>query len=322
VLSQLLEHRRVSIYQDVIEDGRTIRVGRRDCVERWRAIVPYLPSSGVMLDVGSNFGWFGLKACAAVPGLVVASVEADEETAAIARHVLQSHRHQRIVLLTRRASAPMARDFAAAGQRFDAVLCLAVLHWMPDHERFLRILGEISAKIFVELPDPDETGAGLPLLRRQIGTAGEYLRRLFPDRRCVRLAQIASHRDATRLREIWLAERTEASEPAPGLEVSALLRSSVSWPPRSWWREQLGQVELDRRTKRHEAGLIFAPGGLVAVPAADAGASLSSRRLQRQIAALPEQRLLSHRDWLARRIRRLGKAAISLSRYAAGRGSG
>lgn len=311
MLSQLLEHRRVSIYQDVVVEGRTIRAGRRDCDGRWQAIAPHLPTSGAVLDVGSNFGWFGLKMCEASPRVVVASVEADEQSATIQRHVLASHRHERIVLLTRLAGAAMARDFAAAGQRFDAVLCLSVLHWMPDHERFLRSIGAISGKIFVELPDPAEAGAGVSAIRNQIRETGNYLHRLFPERRCVRLAQSASHRDASRPREIWLVEHSgDPASPSTGLDLAGLLRSSPSWPPQSWWRRQLDQIELNDLSSRPAARLVLSPGGVTWSSLAEAQAPPSLARFKRQIAAVPEDRLLSHRDWLARRIRGLGKRAL------------
>ncbi|HEX4149553.1 MAG TPA: class I SAM-dependent methyltransferase, partial [Pirellulales bacterium] len=145
--------RRVSVYQDVRWAGQTIVRGRRDCNQRWRLIQPLLPARGAMLDVGSNFGWFSLAACEAFADYVVASVEADEHSAGVQRQVLESHRHERIALLTQPADARLVEAFARSGQRFDAVLCLSVLHWMHDHREFLERLGAISGRMFIEHPD-------------------------------------------------------------------------------------------------------------------------------------------------------------------------
>ncbi|MBI3468295.1 MAG: hypothetical protein HY000_35270 [Planctomycetes bacterium] len=309
MLPQLLEKRTVSVYQDVVVAGQTISTGRRDCKGRWQAIAPHFPTSGAVLDIGSNFGWFGLRACETSRRLVVASVEADEGSAAIQRHVLESHRHERIVLLTRRAGIAMAREFAAAGQRFEAVLCLSVLHWMPDHEPFLLALGALSRKIFVELPSPDEDGAGVSEIRRQIGEAGDYLQRLFPERRRVRLAQTASHRKASHPREIWLAEQIgHPASHSPGLDVSALLRLSPSWPPQSWWRRQIDRVWLENTPDLGGARLVLSPDGVTWSPAQAGQAQPSLPRIKRQVAGLPETRLFSRRDWIARRIRGIAKS--------------
>ena len=76
----------LSVYQDVVLAGRTVRQGARDCHERWRVIEPHLPAGGAFLDIGSNFGWFGLKICESRPSAVVASVEADPRSALIRQH--------------------------------------------------------------------------------------------------------------------------------------------------------------------------------------------------------------------------------------------
>ena len=73
------------VYQDLVLDGKTVVTGRRDCLGRWSILEPYLPHAGSILDVGSNLGWFGLKICERFPRCVVASVEADERSAALQR---------------------------------------------------------------------------------------------------------------------------------------------------------------------------------------------------------------------------------------------
>src|SRR5262245_58197516 len=112
--------RGLSVYQDVVLGGITVNKGRRDCGARWQLIAPHLTGRGAVLDVGSNFGWFGLKICQTFPNCVVASLEADLRSAAVQRAVLESHAHNRICLLVRRADSRLAQAFLAAGQRFEA----------------------------------------------------------------------------------------------------------------------------------------------------------------------------------------------------------
>src|SRR5437016_2940122 len=85
---------RLSVYQDVVLGGQTVRRGARDCEARWELIAPHVPLAGTVLDIGSNFGWFGLRICQEYPECVVASVEADEQSGTVQREVLRSHAHQ------------------------------------------------------------------------------------------------------------------------------------------------------------------------------------------------------------------------------------
>jgi SAM-dependent methyltransferase len=283
------------VYQDVVLAGKTAFVGARDCPGRWEAIAPHLPPLGTALDVGSNFGWFALKLAEYAPDCVVASVEADLRSAAVQRRVLASHELRRVVLLTHPAGTHLAQRFAAAQTRFDAVLCLAVLHWMRDHRRFLTTLAPQAGRIFVEQPDPREEGAGVERLRREIGPIGRYLREVFPGRAVRQIAELPNHRESPYPRELWMVEEpagwTSASpvesQPAAGLDVAALADLAPTWPPRSWWEENgewgMGNGECGE--------LMFTADGLTWVAGDTATVSLAS--LRRRLERLPEATLLT-----------------------------
>jgi len=241
----------------------------------------------------------------------VASVEPDQRSATLQREVLRSHRSARICLLTSRADRRLARRFVEAGQEFDAVLCLSVLHWLPDHREFLLALGKISRRLLIEQPDPRESGAGFARIREEIGPIGPYLESLFPARRLQRLAQLPSHRQSPFSREIWLVGDLPGppKPPSAGLEVSALLALSPSWPPRSWWQRRLADC-LDGASSRgrEPRRLLFTPQGLLVQGGAAGQPTLG--QLRRRVAGLPENRLLSPGQWLYRRARRLARTAL------------
>jgi len=300
--------RGVCIYQDLVLGGTVAIAGRRDCRERWALLAPHLPASGAVLDVGSNLGWFGLRMCQHSPEVVVASVEADWRSAALQRAALAAASHQRIALLTSPAGVRMARVFALRGQRFAAALCLSVLHWMPRHRQFLQLLGSISDRLLIEHPDPREEGAGHDYLRRQIGPIGPYLQELFPERPVVCLGETAGYRSPSYPRSVWmvgpacLVDKPPGDAPScDGLDVQALLALGLSWPPRSWWREQLKRVQpcADnagvslRLTSRGLEGTIAGAGGRV---------------VRARLLAVPEKAVLPWwqqlRHW-ARAVRRL-----------------
>jgi hypothetical protein len=292
--------RGLSVYQDVVLDGQKVLSGARDCPQRWEAIEPQLPAAGSILDVGSNFGWFGLKICQSRPECVVASVEADSRSAWVQRRVLQSHRAERICLLTDRAGVRLAERFCRAGQRFDAVLCLSVLHWIADHRQFLSRLATIAGRLLIEQPDPREEGAGVERIRGEIGATGDYLSSLFADRTVTCLARWPSHRDLRYTRELWLVGQPPGwpSVASPGLDVAAMLDLGLSWPPRSWWRQRLPQaLPADSRGR-----LLLTPRGL-GLDERPAGDQLA--RLPGKLHRVPENRLYTPARWLFHRLRRL-----------------
>jgi SAM-dependent methyltransferase len=302
----------LSVYQDIVWSGETIRSGTRDCVARWQAMEAHLPATGTVLDVGSNFGWFGLQVCRERPDCVVASVEADPRSAAVQREVLQSNACPRICLLTAKAGNRMARRFAAAGQTFDAVFCLSVLHWIADHRQFLATLGAIAGRVFVEQPSPAEDGAGVERIRREIGPIGPYLGSVFPDRSVICLAQWPSHRDPRHTRELWLVHEPPdwPTAGSPGLDVAGLLSNRLSWPPRSWWTDQMERLSPEQATLgSRDNRLLLIPSGLT-LRQSPAAESLS--RVLRRLGRVPERRLESPRQWLERRIRRMGGVAMRM----------
>lgn len=285
----------ISTYQDVVIDGRTIRRGRRDCEQRWQAIAPHLPQTGVLLDVGANFGWFCQRWCNEGPERIAVAWEADLRSAAVARYVLAANMERRVALCTAPARADTARRIVASGRRIDAVLCLSVLHWMPDHRPFLTELGKIADRILIEQPRADESNAGIAEVRQAIGAIGPYLRQLFPDRPVQQVASWPSHLDGDSQRELWLVGPANEVPPAsPAAIDPALLRDlDLAWPPRSWWQSQLPFEDGST-----SAGLAFTPLG---VQACADFRSRSSAEWRRLVAQLPERRTTTWR----RKVRRI-----------------
>lgn len=301
----------LSTYQDVVVAGRTVRQGTRDCAARWKAIAPYVSAAGSVLDVGSNFGWFGLKACEDSPHCVVLSVEGDERSARVQRRVLQLNRSERICLLVRKMDSRLAADFARVAGRFDAVLCLSVLHWIRDHRQVLSALGAISTRLLIEHPEAEESGAGVRRIREEIGPIGPYLKQLFPQRPVRCIAAFPSYRDPRYSREMWLvdAKPDAKDELSSGLDVATLMKMTPSWPPRSWWRRQLEPWSgLTEQASTQIAAPRFSGAGLEDGDRQLGPVALGE--LRRQLQRLPEDRLLSPERWCSLRTRRLAGAAL------------
>lgn len=296
-LDQLL--RGISTYQDIVIGGETVRRGRRDCESRWQAIVPHLPTTGVLIDVGANFGWFCRRWCAEGADRIALAWEADLRSAGVARYVLAANNEHRVALCTAPARAESAARIAATGRRIDVVLCLSVLHWMPDHRPFLTELGKVTDRILIEQPPAEEAKAGIAEVRQAIGAIGPYLMQLFPNRPVNQVATWPSHLDGDSQRELWLVGPVNERPPSAPAAVDAALLCDLdlAWPPRSWWQSQLPFEEVAT-----SGGLAWTADGVQLRP--DFGARTSAE-WRRMFAQLPEQQTTTWR----RRVRRVVASA-------------
>ena len=297
----------ICVYQDVLWQGVPRQIGVRDCEARWRLIEPHLPERGVVLDVGSNFGWFGLKVVDSRPACVVASLEADPHSAAVQRQVLASHASQRIALLTKRATAKRPRKWGEQGQRFAAAFCLSVLHWMPDHRQFLLELAQLCPVLFIECPAPEEeAGIGLSAARRGLSNVGELLIELFDSRSVTCLGFVAGLSSTSPQRAIWQVRC--GSEPASqscGLSLEAMLAQEIGWPQRSWWQDQLARPRSDVNLP---AGCWLTPAGVTL------GRSTSPDLPRRALRSIPEHILFTRTTLLRRRLRGAIRRVLSFSK--------
>lgn len=145
-------------YQSAFHPGRT-DVGERDCAERWDLIAEHIPSRGVLLDVGSNLGYFGLRAVHEHADLAVISIESDPLIAARQARLIDANAADRIALLQGTISAAACEQWAETCDAVETTLLLAVVHWLDDPVRAVAALASMSGRLVVEVPHPDDVGA-------------------------------------------------------------------------------------------------------------------------------------------------------------------
>lgn len=145
-------------YQEALHPDR-IEPGERDSEARWQAIKPYLPSDGMVLDIGSNLGYFGLRAVREQAGLAVVSLESSASIAERQRRLLEEHATTRICLVSGRMDSSIAAEWASTCDWFELTLALSILHWMDDPAAVLRSLSSMSAALIAEVPDGSDVGA-------------------------------------------------------------------------------------------------------------------------------------------------------------------
>lgn len=148
----------VESYQDAYYPARSSK-GERDCAARWLIVEPYLPPRGMLLDVGSNLGYFGLRATAERPGVAVVSIEADPVIARRQGEIADEHGTGRIAVLSGEVSAESTRTWAESCDWFDLTLLLSILHWVDDPAAVVAALSSMSGRMLCEVPDPADEGA-------------------------------------------------------------------------------------------------------------------------------------------------------------------
>ena len=67
-------------YQDAFYPG-AVSAGVRECARRWELIERFLPTSGMVLDVGSNLGYFGIRMALRSEQIGVVSIESNQVNA-------------------------------------------------------------------------------------------------------------------------------------------------------------------------------------------------------------------------------------------------
>ena len=145
-------------YQEAYLPDR-IEPGERDCAERWELIAPHVPDSGILVDIGSNLGYYGLRAIATKPDLAVVSIESDAAIAERQREIAASHDTERLCLVRGSVDARMTGAWVRTCDWLDLTLLLAVLHWVDDPAAVLRDLSRMSGRIIAEVPDAADVGA-------------------------------------------------------------------------------------------------------------------------------------------------------------------
>lgn len=150
--------RSLADYQDALHPDRVDR-GERDCLPRWEFIRPHVPATGMILDVGSNLGYYGLQAIGENAGVAVVSMEPEPSTAERQRQLLEEHGTTRICLIRGSVDGALAAKWAETCDWFELTLLLAVLHWTDDPGRIVRALSSMSGVLIAEVPDSADFGA-------------------------------------------------------------------------------------------------------------------------------------------------------------------
>jgi len=148
----------VTQYQDAFYPG-AVSAGVRECARRWDLIERLLPTSGMVLDVGSNLGYFGVRMALRSEQIGVVSIESNQVNAEEQARIVRSHKLTRVCVINAAFGSQVSRDWVRACDWFDMTMLLSIIHWFDDPAQVVRDLSSMSARMIIEVPDADDRGA-------------------------------------------------------------------------------------------------------------------------------------------------------------------
>ncbi len=128
-------------------------------MERWALIKPHVPNKGMVLDIGSNLGYFGVQIINSFPDVAVVSIESDPRIIARQKKVLASYKTTRICAIQGFINSSVTDAWVQTCDWFDLTLLLSIIHWFDDPAKVVHDLSRMSSRIIAEVPDARDTGA-------------------------------------------------------------------------------------------------------------------------------------------------------------------
>src|SRR5688572_3193826 len=113
----------------------------------------------MVLDVGSNLGYFGIRMALERERLAVVSIEANQANAEEQAKIVRSHRLTRVCVINAAFNSAVSGEWAKLCDWFDLTLLLSIIHWFDDPARVVGDLSTMSRRMIIEVPDPDDHGA-------------------------------------------------------------------------------------------------------------------------------------------------------------------
>jgi hypothetical protein len=224
-------------YQDALFKDRPVRRGGRGCEERWALIQPHLPTRGLLLDVGSDLGYFPIRALLENPDLGAVSLEGNRDSVEMQGAIARSHTLSRLCVLQGMVNGVVADSWRrGAGDRFDLTLLFSVIHWFDDPAQVVADLFAMTDRLIVEMVDPRDVGACGHERTVAMGDPARWLREVTGHDpvllgRCARhTSDVPSHVLLVQRDQAAVAGRGDAPAPSSVALTSLLKVGRLVWP--------------------------------------------------------------------------------------------
>jgi len=197
------------IYQDVRVKGEIVYPGWRDCDGRWNTIKPHIPANSVVMDLGSNAGYFSQRIAEEINNSMVWSMESVPARWELQRDMLLENGTPNVVLTSHKMDIFDFLKLQYSVNRIDVIVALNVLEYYPPKELFevLNVFSRISPLLIVEFPSLEESGAASSAgTVVSIQPVDKYLRRFYNNVK--KIGEAPSSTDPTMKRDIYCCVNT------------------------------------------------------------------------------------------------------------------
>lgn len=142
-------------YQVVDLDGEVLHSGMRECRTRWEMIRRHIKHNAVIVDVGSDVGYFTVKMAEEFKDSLIISVEQAEHACQIQKELLKLKKLSNVVLCWHKMDPPTLKGLDASVEAIDTFLILAVFHHFPldTIRKDLFYYSRIAPELIVEVPE-------------------------------------------------------------------------------------------------------------------------------------------------------------------------
>lgn len=145
-------------YQDIeIKDNKIVS-GWRECDNRWELIKPYISDKKLYLDIGSHYGYFGVKIAKKCSDNLVWSIEPCQSRYEIQKEIIKANELKNMVLTTKKIDILELLKLKQSCEAIDMIICLSTLHYFPKDEQLyiIYLFSQISPKLIIEYPSVKE----------------------------------------------------------------------------------------------------------------------------------------------------------------------
>ena len=197
------------IYQDIRVKGDVVYPGWRDCEGRWNTIKPHIPANSVVIDLGSNAGYFSQRIAEEIKNSMVWSMEYVPARWELQRDMLLENETPNVALTGHKMDICSFLKLQYSVNRIDAIVALNVLEYYPPEElaEILNVFSRISPLLIVEFPFLEESGAASHAgTVESIQPVDEYLRRFYNS--VEKIGESASSTDPDMKRDIYRCANT------------------------------------------------------------------------------------------------------------------
>ena len=141
-------------YQDIEIDGRQIVKGMRECKSRWSIIKPHIKHNTVIMEAGSDLGYFTSKIAEEFPDSLVVSIEKADRGAQIQKEILRLKKLTNVVLCNHAIDAPTLKCLNNTVEGVDTFLALSVFHHysLEKTREFLSYISKSCPELIIEIP--------------------------------------------------------------------------------------------------------------------------------------------------------------------------